>query len=307
MRIILIGGGWSPEREISLKGCRAIKDTLEEMGHSVIFLDPLTDMHKILEEAKIADFAFLNLHGSPGEDGLIQAILDNLGCPYQGSDTHGSLLALNKSVSKAIFKDHNIPTPRWEFVPYMPDEDWDTCLNYPIFVKPNCGGSSINIKIVNNKKNLLNAIKDTLDMGEPPILEEEIKGEEVTCAILGDSPLPPVLIKPKANFFDYTSKYSKDGAEEICPAPISQQLTQKVQKLALKCHKILGLMDYSRVDFIINGDIPYVLEVNTLPGMTERSLLPLAARQYGYNFKELLYELINLGLRKKRKKVVYND
>ncbi len=243
----------------------------------------------------------MNLHGEPGEDGLIQAMLDTAGCPYQGSDTKGSFLALNKAVAKTIFKANLIPTPNWEFLPYLPDNCWRTKLNFPIFVKPNRGGSSINIKLVQTHDELFDVISEVFKEEKEVLLEERVEGIEVTCGILDDEPLPPVLIKPKSDFFDYFSKYSEGGADEICPAPLPKELIKKIKDLALKCHKVLGLKDYSRVDFILKDDIPYVLEVNTLPGMTKRSLLPLSASKAGYDYTRLLSKLIELGLRKKKK------
>ena len=299
MRIVLIGGGWSPEREISLKGCEIIKSHLEDMGYHVVLFDLRDGFNKLIKLAKESDFAFINLHGEPGEDGLVQAVLETVGCPYQGSDPKGSFLALNKAVAKALFKENGIPTPNWKFFSSVP-KNWNLDLKFPVFVKPNRGGSSIDIKEVSNNKDLLEGITDIINKGQEVIVEEKIEGIEVTCGILEERPLPLILIKPKSKYFDYFSKYSKDGAEEICPAPISEELTEKVQNIALKCHQLLGLKDYSRVDFIIKEDIPYVLEVNTLPGMTERSLFPLAAKEAGYSYKDLLKKLIELGLKKKR-------
>ncbi len=306
MRIILIGGGWSPEREISLKGCEIIKSNFEDMGYHVVLFDLIDGFDKLIKVAKESDFAFINLHGEPGEDGLVQAILERIGCPYQGSDPRGSFLALNKAVAKALFKEKGIPTPDWEFLSSVP-ENWNPRFKYPVFIKPNRGGSSIDIKEVSNHKDLFEGISNIISKGQEVIIEEKIEGIEVTCGILEEKPLPLILIKPKSKFFDYFSKYSKDGAEEICPAPISKELTEKVQDIAIKCHQLLGLMDYSRVDFIIKEDVPYVLEVNTLPGMTERSLFPLAAKKAGYSYKDLLKKLVELGLKKRLKDKDFRD
>ena len=299
MRILLIAGGWSSEREVSLMGAKAIFKALEELGHEVISFDPAKDLKELPKRAKEVDFAFINLHGSPGEDGLIQAMLEQVGCPYQGSGPGPSMIALNKACSKIIFEDNGINTPRWEFLPFMPEDGWSSSLNFPIVVKPNCGGSSVDIEIVNDLHTLKRAMKNILEKNEAVLLEEKIEGKEITCGVLGDRALPPVLIEPasKSKFFDYYSKYTKGAAKEICPAPISSELTKNIMDIALKCHHVLGLSGYSRTDFIVTEDDIYVLEANTLPGMTATSLLPQEAAVIGIDFKGLIGRLIELGLK----------
>ncbi len=299
MRILLIAGGWSGEREVSLSGAKAIHLSLEKLGHEVISFDPRDELPLLPQKAKKVDFAFINLHGSPGEDGLIQAMLDAVGCPYQGSGPGGSLLALNKTCAKILFKEADIPTPAWEFLPVVPEDNWRTSLSYPIVVKPNSGGSSIDIEIVKDHFSLRQAMKTIFSRGEEVLLEEKIEGKEITCGVLGENPLPPVLIEPTASFFDYHSKYTAGAAREICPAPIPEELTSRLQQTALHCHKVLGLEGYSRTDFIVKEEEFFVLEVNTLPGMTATSLLPQEAAAVGYSFEKLLSALIELGLNKR--------
>jgi len=298
MRVLLIAGGWSAEREVSLNGANFIQKALEELGHEVIFFDLAKDLKKLPKMAKEVDFAFINLHGSPGEDGLVQAMLERFGCAYQGSRPGPSMIALNKVCSKIIFEENEINTPKWEFVPTMPGNDWTPKLDFPLVVKPNTGGSSIDIEMVEDMDSLKKAMKRILDQREGVLIEERIEGMEITCGVLGDSPLPPILIEPdsNSNFFDYYSKYTKGAAKEICPAPISEDLTKRIKELALKCHNILGLSGYSRTDFIVRGDEIYALEVNTLPGMTETSLLPQEAAAVGIDFKSLIERLIEMGL-----------
>lgn len=299
MRILLIAGGWSSEREVSLSGARGIETALVNLGHSVTRFDPANSMDGLLDAAAAHDFAFINLHGSPGEDGLPQAMLKAVGCPYQGSGPAGSFLALNKAVAKQLFVRHGLPTPPWIFLPALPAEDWKAELPYPLFVKSNTGGSSLGLSRVDTPQALYAAIKEIFATGDEVIIEPSVPGVEVTCGILGDTALPPVLIMPEsgAGFFDYKAKYTPGAAREVCPAPIPDEVTAEVQRMALVAHTALGLSGYSRSDFILSPDGSlHLLEVNTLPGMTATSLLPQEAAAVGYSFEDLIAELIKLGL-----------
>jgi D-alanine-D-alanine ligase len=298
MRILLIAGGWSNEREVSLKGSRAIHAALEELGHEVEFFDPAAGFSALPERAAASDFAFINLHGAPGEDGVIQGMLEQTGCPYQGSGPKGSLLALDKAASKTLFAARGIPTPDWEFVPMPPEPDWRCRLDPPVFLKPHAGGSSLDIVRAVEKDEVRQGVNRLLAQGDYVLIEESISGEEVTCPVLGDRALPPILIRPAdaSGFFDFYSKYTPQAAEEICPAPIPDELTEEISDLALRCHRDLGLSDYSRTDFLVRDGRPYALETNTLPGMTANSLFPQSAAVVGYSFAELIAELIRLGL-----------
>ncbi|UZP66258.1 D-alanine--D-alanine ligase [Desulfovibrio mangrovi] len=299
MRILLIAGGWSSEREVSLSGARGIEKALLALGHDVTRFDPATSMDGLLEAASSHDFAFINLHGSPGEDGLVQAMLENAGCPYQGSGPAGSFLALNKAVAKQVFVRHGLPTPPWVFLAELPAEDWQPSLPYPLFAKSNTGGSSLGLSRVDSQETLHAALKAIFETGDEVIIEPSVPGVEVTCGVLGDRALPPVLIMPEsgAGFFDYKAKYTPGAAREVCPAPIPDEVTAEVQRMALTAHKALGLNGYSRADFILDPDGGlHLLEVNTLPGMTPTSLLPQEAAAVGFSFEDLIAELIKLGL-----------
>lgn len=295
MHVLLIAGGWSSEREVSLSGARNIESALTALGHEVECLDLEPNMNRLIERAKASDFAFVNLHGSPGEDGLVQTVLDAIGCPYQGTGPAGSFLALNKNAAKAVFVAAGLPTPRWQLIT---EACHPVTMPVPLFVKPNLGGSSLGMSLVRHEAELPEALAKVFAMGDEPIIEELTPGMEVTCGILGDQPLPLIMIKPKdgAAFFDYENKYDKDGAEEICPAPIDAELTAEIQRIALIAHKSLGLRGYSRSDFIVSDGKPFLLETNTLPGMTATSLLPQEAAEAGYPFNELIAELIKLGM-----------
>jgi len=298
MQILLIAGGWSSEREVSLAGAAKIRQALVVLGHDVRFLDPAESFHDLTAEAARTDFAFLNLHGSPGEDGLIQAILDAARVPYQGTGPSGSLLALNKAAAKQIFHSCGLLTPPWEFLPRPPAPSFAPRFAPPYFVKPNLGGSSVNAGLAADHAALDAALAAIFQCGEAAIVEPALTGMELTCAVLGETPLPPILIKPKSgsSFFDYTAKYAQDGADELCPAPVAQELLHRLEESALAAHRALGLTGYSRSDFILSDDRLYLLETNTLPGMTPTSLLPRAAAAAGMTFEDLLTRLIELGL-----------
>lgn len=298
MRVLLIAGGWSTEREVSLSGAKGIRKALDTLGHEPVDFDPSDGLHKLPAVAKGCDFAFVNLHGAPGEDGLVQAMLDRIRVPYQGSGPAASFLALNKSASKALFREAGLPTPDWDFIPELPGPDWTTRLPYPLFAKPNMGGSSVGMTLVQNADDLPGALALIFALGEEMLLETYHKGEEVTCGVLGDEALPPILICPKddAEFFDYDSKYVAGKCDEICPAPISDELTRRIQEIALGAHQALGLRGYSRSDFIVVGDDIHLLEVNTLPGMTPTSLIPQEAEAVGLDFAALIQRLIDLGM-----------
>ena len=305
MRILLVAGGWSTEREISLKGAASIAGALHARGHEVTLFDLSDGFEALLREAGRHDAAFLNLHGQPGEDGLVQALLDEAGCPYQGSGPAGSFLALNKAAGKALMRRAGIPTPDYEFLPFRPAEGWKCSLAYPLFVKSNTGGSSIDLFRVNDEAELDRALDTLFSHHQEVLIETLIPGREVTCGVVGrpgeEKALPPVLIVPRREFFDFHDKYAPDGAEELCPAPLEPELTAKVQAMALAAHRCLGLSGYSRTDFRLRDDGElFVLEVNTLPGMTGASLVPKEAAAEGIAFGELLENLLSYAVDRAR-------
>lgn len=303
MRVLLLVGGWSPEREISLRGAKTLHTALLELGHEVTFFDLRPDtLSELPATAKNHDVAFVNLHGEPGEDGLVQAMLKSVGCPYQGSGPAGSFLALNKAVAKSLFRHAGLLTPDWIFLTEMPAPDWTPNLDYPLFVKSNTGGSSLHLSKAHNREELFEAMKGIFDAGCDVIMEPQIFGKEVTCGVLGGpqdaKALPPILIVPKRAFFDFHDKYSgAAGADEICPAPLPEKDMLHLQDLAEKAHAVLGLDGYSRADGILCDDGSlYLLEVNTLPGMTDVSLVPKAAAVVGLSYAQLVQRLLDLAL-----------
>ncbi len=311
MNILLIAGGWSSERDVSLAGGKVVHKALLQLGHTVTFYDPALSLAGLAEAAAGKDFAFINLHGSPGEDGLIQSMLERLGCPYQGAGPAASMLALNKAAAKVFFSAAGLPTPDGLLLTRQPEPDWQPILRYPLFIKATTGGSSLHMEQAASPDQLHPALERLFAVGSSYLVESAIDGDELTCGVLGslqgdeETPqaLPPVLIRPTTGkVFDYTSKYAPGGAEEICPAPISDDLTKRVQAMALTAHTSLGISGYSRADFILkNGQEPILLEVNTLPGMTPTSLLPQEAAAVGLSFDQLVQRLIDLGLARQRR------
>ena len=293
MRVLLLAGGWSPERDVSLRGAKSIREALLQRGHQVTLADLSEVFASLPELAAKHDVAFVNLHGAPGEDGLVQALLDRLGLPYQGAGAAGSFLALHKCAAKILFRRAGLTTPEWRFLPEPPPRGWQTDLPFPLFAKSNTGGSSLHAYRVNNQADLEQALDALFAAGQEVLLEPLIPGREVTCGVLDNKALPPVLIVPKAVFFDYHEKYADDGAEEICPAPLPDAVLAATQDMALRAHQALGLTDYSRADFILTPkDELFLLEVNTLPGMTSASLVPKEAAAIGLSFGELLEGLL---------------
>ncbi len=303
LRVALIAGGTSSEREVSLKGGKAVEQALKELGHRVFFFDPATDLPSLMQRAKELDVAFLCLHGRGGEDGTIQGFLELLGLPYQGAGVLGSALAMHKGISKRLYQMAGLRVPAGET--FSKDFSSETLreyakhLGFPLVVKPASHGSSIATNIVQDDRELFLAIEQALAVDEEVLLEEFIKGREITCGVLEEAPLPLVEIVPKGSiFFDYRTKYTPGYAEEICPAPLDQDLTAKGQTCGLLAHKVLRLRHYSRTDMILKDREFFVLETNTIPGMTETSLLPLAAKVAGYSFKDLVKKLLELALTK---------
>ena len=274
-----------------------IAAALKERGHSVTLCDPAKDFERRMDMAREHDAAFINLHGAPGEDGLVQAILDRVNCPYQGAGPAGSFLALHKAAARQIFRDAGLNIPDGVFLPRHPGPNWKPDLQYPMFVKSNTGGSSLHLSRVTNEEELYTALNSLFSMGEEAIVETAVVGREVTCGVLGEEALAPILVVSKGNYFDYHNKYAPDGAQEICPAPIAPEETAKVQDAALRAHHALGLKGYSRADFILQDDgTLYILEVNTTPGMTSTSLGPREAAVKGMSFADLVERLLELAL-----------
>ncbi len=311
MNILLIAGGWSSERDVALSGGKGLIKALNNLGHNTTHYDPADSLDDLPAAVAGQDFVFINLHGSPGEDGLIQSMLEQLDVPYQGASAAGSMLALNKAAAKALFQRAGLNTAPWKLLTKKPSPPYDFGLPYPLFIKCNTGGSSLHMERVDDSAALPAALDRLFALHSDFLVEPAVNGAEITCGVLGkleggrEVPvaLPPILIKPKASsgVFDYTSKYTPGQAEEICPAPIPEALTRQIQDMTLRAHRAIGLEGYSRADFIVpEGKEPVLLEINTLPGMTPTSLIPQEAAAIGLTFEDLVQRLVDLGLARHR-------
>jgi D-alanine-D-alanine ligase len=304
LRIALISGGSSSEREVSLKSGEAVYNALDKDAYEVKRYDPSTDLSRLIRDSKDIDLALIFLHGKGGEDGSIQGLLDLLGLPYVGSGVLASALAMNKAVSKEMFRNAGLTVPRERVL--SRDQDFNpgeifSLLGTPVVAKPVAEGSSIGLSICNTGEELSGAVNDVFDMSPQVVIEEYVKGTEVTCPVLGNKDpeaLPVIEIIPREEyrFFTYTAKYVPGASQEICPARLPGQVYKKVQDWAIKAHCLLWCRHLSRTDMIVADQDVYVLEVNTIPGMTENSLFPLSARTAGISFPSLMDRLIQLAL-----------
>jgi D-alanine-D-alanine ligase len=304
LRLALIFGGSSSEREVSLEGGKAALEAFDRSKYDITTYDPKYDLEAIVKDSDNIDAAFVLLHGENGEDGRIQGLLDLLNIPYQGSGVLASALAMNKEKSKEFYKANSIPVAEHIIFNKFTDKTQQEIIDkigFPVVIKPAIGGSSIALSLVENKKDLEDACKKALDESEIAMAEEYIQGVELTCPVIGNEnpeALPVIEICPKHGhkFFDYEAKYKAGETDEICPARIDEKTRIKVQELSIKAHQVLTCKGYSRTDLILKEDKLYVLETNTIPGMTKNSLLPLSARNAGMSFSDLLDRLVKLSL-----------
>lgn len=303
MKIGVIMGGISTEREVSLSSGKEIISNIDKNKYEVkeIIIDKKDD---IIEKTKDIDFALLALHGKYGEDGNVQAILESLDIPYSGCDMLSSAISMNKDISKAVLKSRDIRTAPWLI--YNKDneilEEDINSLGYPVVSKPNSGGSSVATYICTSYEEVKDAIEDGLNYDDEVMVEKFIGGDEITVPILDGEVLPTLIIKPQmGGFFDYESKYQAGGAtEEIIV--FNKELQKEIDKLAIDTYNALKCSVYARVDLIVENDIPYVLEINTLPGMTKTSLFPKSASHIGISFSGLIDKIIEISLRERSRK-----
>jgi D-alanine-D-alanine ligase len=298
LKIGVISGGISSEREISLLTGKNIYQSLLESGYNALFIDLMDDFYSKLKEINLA---FLAVHGRYGEDGTAQGLLELMKIPYTGSGVLASAIAINKVMSKKILIYENIPTPEYIELNSASGEGLKEMVSviekkfdYPIIVKPNSEGSTIGVNIVQKKDQLKHAVKEAIKYDNKILVEEYIKGRELTVSIIGREPvaLPIIEIKPKSGFYDYKSKYTKNMTQYIVPAELDKKVANRVSEMALKCHRVLECSGISRVDFILDDTgNAYVFELNTMPGMTATSLVPKAAKAAGIDFA-LLVEII---------------
>lgn len=331
MRIVVLAGGLSPERDVSLSSGALISNALVENGHDVMLLDmylgknnkeiePIYRNNKskyrfsytipeqepelqaikssvdtnssligngVIDLCKEADIVFLGLHGASGENGQLQATFDLHAIKYTGTGYIGSLLAMDKDISKRLMRESGILTPDWEYVNIKKGNDFNH-ISYPCVVKPCSCGSSVGVTIVENASQLNTAIERAKKYEEFVVIEKKIEGREFSVGILGGEALPAIEIRPLTGFYDYKSKYQKGLTEEICPANITEDIQELLQESAKKVHNALRLGFYSRIDFILDkNNHAFCLEANTLPGMTPTSLLPQEALAAGISYNDL--------------------
>lgn len=343
MKIVVLAGGTSTERDVSLVSGTGVYRALKRKGHEAVLIDvflgieiqkeekekifslerdwsegvrPVQEIKPDLEEiramrenpetgffgpnvidiCKMADLVFLALHGMNGEDGRIQAAFDLLNIKYTGTDYVSSSLAMDKALTKKLFSFHQVPTPmgfslkKGESIPKIV---------FPCVVKTTHGGSSVGVYLVKQEEALKEALRDAYTYEDEVVIEQFIKGRELTDVVIDGKALPIVEIVPKQGFYDYKNKYQEGSTEEICPAQISSSLTERIQKIAVDAYRALGLKVYARMDFIVDEEENiYCLEANTLPGMTPTSLIPQEAAAIGINYDDLCQWLVDLSMKK---------
>ena len=298
MKIGVLLGGNSAEREVSLASGKAISAACKELGHNVLDLDPEFDVRLLVSDLLTVDLVFNGLHGGDGENGVIPGFLQSLGVKYTGSKTEASAICMDKRISKALVHRKDLLTPNWvslannDPLPSVGD------MVFPVVIKPNDQGSTIGLTVVKDESELDDAIELARKFANVVLIEEFIVGKEITVTVIGDKAYPIVEIVPSHGLYDYECKYNQGMTEYFCPANIDKDLTKAIQESALKIHKLLGCRHYSRADFRLdeNGKA-WFLELNTLPGMTETSLVPKAAKASGLSFSELIQTIINEALK----------
>jgi len=343
MKVAVLMGGNTSEREISLRTGRGMAQALRGLGHEVLAVDaangrllaagdeeraggqdtamvagePAGGPTALASAAAIrdAEVVLIALHGGAGENGTLQALLDLAGKPYTGSGVMASALAMNKAMSKRVFVQAGIPTPPWLLVEAegplagallageLPPEV--ATLGLPLVVKPNEEGSTVGLTIVEEWAALPAAFRDAARYGHEILLEAYIEGRELTVAVVGESVLPIVEIRPKSGFYDYESKYTAGRSEYFCPADLPEALAERVRFLGAAASRVLDCRGVSRVDFRLDShDVPWCLEVNTIPGMTPTSLVPMAAKAAGMSYEQVVQRMLELALEEARRRRV---
>ncbi len=310
IRIAVLSGGWSKERSVSINSGKAVLGALDKGKYEIVSFDPKDDLNVLWQQRHELDLVFNVLHGKYGEDGRIQGLLDVFGIPFVGSGVLSSAMTMNKRVTKEVYRSVGLRVPKDIILkkePAVSIGKIKDALGTPIVIKPVSEGSSIGISIMENDRDILEGIENAFQFDQEILLEEYVSGREITCAVLGRNhllTLPLVEIVPKGShqFFDFDAKYTAGETSEICPAQIDSELQNKASMMAQSAHKALKCRDWSRTDMIINNDIVYMLETNTIPGMTETSLVPLAARGKGWDLCQLLDRMISTCLMEPEKK-----
>ena len=348
MNILVVAGGISTERDVSLVSGRMVSEALKKNGHTVILLDlffgygdETTDVTGIFDRAdevetgiggisdeapdleavramrggasasvfgpnviaisRQADIVFIALHGANGEDGRVQATFDLYGIRYTGSDYLSSAIAMNKEYTKRLFMADGVPTPSGLYVTYeqAPDDLTETGMEFPVVVKPVCGGSSIGVSIARDQASYQAALEAAFAVDDGVLIEEYIQGREFSVGVLEGVPLPVIEIAPVSGWYDYKNKYAAGSTVETCPADLPDHIARMLQVIAVDAAVSLDLTTYARIDMLMDDDgHAYCLEANTLPGMTPTSLLPQEAAAVGISFEELCERIVEISLEK---------
>jgi D-alanine-D-alanine ligase len=303
MKVGVIMGGISSEREVSLMTGKEMIANLDSEKYELYPIE-INSKDDLVEKVKNMDVALLALHGKYGEDGTIQGALETLGVPYTGCGVLSSSLSMDKNIAKKLFRNEGIHTPDWIHLRSADELSIGDVerLGYPVIVKPNSGGSSIGIKIIKYKETLIPEVHETFRWDDEVLIEQYIRGEEITCSILNGKLLPIIAIRSQSDFFDYSSKYDDGGADEQV-IQLAPDIFERVKASALACYKTLKCSVYARIDMILKDGIPYVMEVNTLPGLTKNSLLPKSAKAAGISFSQLLDFIIEYSLKERNKSI----
>ena len=298
-KIAVIMGGISSEREISLKSGAGVLGSLDREKYEPIevVIDKKTDI--ITKIPDDVDFAFLALHGKFGEDGCVQSVLETRDIPYSGCGPLSSAMCMDKNISKKICKASGIPTADWITVKSIEEIDYDRIeeMGYPVFVKPNSGGSSVATFMIKEKAGIEDAVRQGLEVDTEVMIEQYLPGEECTSFILDGEVFPTVSIKSEQEFFDFEAKYSSDNGAVEEVVYLEESLQNKLNEYSRMCWDAFNCRAYVRVDFIISNGVPYVLELNTLPGLTATSLIPRSAAARGISYSQLLDKLISCSLK----------
>ncbi len=288
-KIGVLLGGLSAEREISLKTGNAALQALQQLGYNAVAIDVNRNLPEQLDQAGV-EIAFIALHGRFGEDGRVQGLLEMLQIPYTGSGVLASSIAIDKVVTKQLLIYHDLPTPEFDFM-RIGDSAADLLQrtdSFPLVIKPSREGSTIGITVARNNEELRSGVETAASLDGTVLIEDFIDGAELTVSVVDGKALPVIKIVPKSGFYDYQAKYNSGDTEYLLPAPIDSNIYQSVQQAAVKACRILGCRGAARVDFMLDEDKFYCIEVNTIPGMTETSLLPKAALAAGINFSRLV-------------------
>ena len=298
MKVGVLMGGISSEREVSLSSGKSIMEHINKEKYEVVpvVIDKKED---VIEKTKGLDFAFLGLHGKFGEDGEVQSVLQSLNIPYSGCGPLSSGICMDKDLTKSVLKAKGIRTAKWINVKSVEEIDYDKIeeMGYPVFIKPTNGGSSVATFKIKKKEDVEAAVVEGLKWDSEVLIEEFIKGDEITCPVFNGELFPVLAIKANSEFYNYEQKYSANGASHY-PIKLEEKLHKEVKKMALGTYNALKCSVYARVDMIVTEEgVPYVLEVNTLPGMTSTSLFPQSAADRGINYSEFIDLIIETSLK----------